>query len=101
MPDSAFQTGVASLRAAGKATSIGYLATGYGQKDPEAVKDEINRYAGWAGSYALDGIFFDEAAKGLDTLNTYTIWAKYVRATTWVSSRSFVVRASLPCAPLL
>lgn len=88
----AFKAGIASLRAAGKPTILGYVATDLGKKEVKAVEAEIQAYQGWTGAAGLDDVFFDEAATDADSVGTYTTWAKYVRAGPWATERSFVVR---------
>lgn len=96
LPDSAFQTGVASLRAAGSnSLVVGYIATGYGSKGANEVEGEIARYAGWPTTARLDGIFFDEAPNSADKLSIYQLYSDSVRAKSWVKDAGFVVRAFL------
>ena len=47
---------------------IGYVPTGYGDRDRAAVEADAARYAGW---YRIDGIFLDEVAHDVAHLPYY------------------------------
>lgn len=62
---------VRSLHQAG-ARVIGYVATGYGERDPAAVSEDIEKWREW---YGITDIFLDEAAATADAIPTYATYA--------------------------
>ncbi len=54
----------------------GYVATGYGAKDINLVKNEINNYAAW---YGVNSIFLDEAASTQSLLSYYQELYTYIK----------------------
>ena len=56
---------------------LGYVPTGYGNRDPAIVKADIDRYVEW---YGVDGIFLDEAAHSDDKAPLYQELSRHVRA---------------------
>jgi hypothetical protein len=58
---------------------LGYVATGYGDRDAAAVAADVRRYARW---YAVDGIFLDESAAGARDVAHYRALAADVRSAT-------------------
>lgn len=71
----AFQQGIALLHAAG-ARVLGYVYTGYGQRDLSRVQQDVQTYAQ---CYAVDGIFFDEVASQAALAPYYAAAASSVR----------------------
>jgi hypothetical protein len=56
---------------------IGYVATGYGQKDPGVVRAEVDR---WVNFYpAIGGFFFDEQSSGDAEVSLYADYFSYAR----------------------
>lgn len=47
---------------------LGYVMTGWGDRDPEAVAMEVDRWREW---YGVDNIFLDEAASEPGEIDTY------------------------------
>eukprot|EP00752_Nemacystus_decipiens_P003633 g3348.t2 len=47
---------------------IGYVASGYGKRDENQVKDDIDRYKEWYGRW-VSGIFLDESAHQADEIS--------------------------------
>lgn len=72
---SAFQQGIARLQAAG-VTVLGYVLTGYGQRDPALLKQDVQRYAQ---CYGVDGVFFDEVSDQASRASYYATAASAVR----------------------
>lgn len=70
---------VGNARAAGIKV-VGYVYTSYGARSAAVVKQEITNYKTW---YAVDGIFFDEAASANTPtlLNYYQDLANFTRQT--------------------
>ncbi len=59
-PNADYQVGLNTLRNAG-VTMLGYVATGYGNRNSAAVKADIDIYDT---QFNIDGIFLDEASSG-------------------------------------
>ena len=75
-PDQNYTDVIARAAAAGVRV-IGYVATGYGQKDPGAVRVEIDR---WVNFYpAVGGLFFDEQSSGDAEAPLYAEFFRYAR----------------------
>jgi hypothetical protein len=55
---------------------LGYVATGYGARDPLAVQADVERYRAW---YGLQGFFIDEAPSGRERLGYYERLRSYIR----------------------
>ncbi|KNG91237.1 spherulin 4-like cell surface protein [Aspergillus nomiae NRRL 13137] len=71
LPDANWRKAIPKLRAHPNIAVIGYVATGYGGRALSAVKRDITTYANWPtlsgdASFAVHGIFLDEAAAELD-----------------------------------
>jgi Spherulation-specific family 4 len=71
-----YQRAVEVVRKAGTQV-LGYVPTGYGDRDPAVVKADIDRYVKW---YGVDGIFLDEAAHSDDKVPLYQELSRHVRA---------------------
>jgi spherulation-specific family 4 protein len=56
---------------------LGYVHTGWGARDPAAVRADVWRYRSW---YGVDGIFFDETAHDAAQLPYYAALARDARA---------------------
>jgi hypothetical protein len=56
---------------------LGYVHTGWGARDPAAVRADVVRYRSW---YGVDGIFFDETAHDAAQLPYYAALARAARA---------------------
>lgn len=57
---------------------LGYVMTGWGERDPEAVTLEIDRWREW---YGVENIFLDEAASKPAEIGTYAGYAAKVHGT--------------------
>ncbi len=71
-----YQRAVELMREAGTQV-LGYVPTGYGDRDPAAVEADTDRYVKW---YGVDGIFLDETAHSEDKLALYQELSRHVRA---------------------
>jgi hypothetical protein len=56
---------------------LGYVPTGYGARDPAAVRADVERYRTW---YGVDGIFLDETAHDDAQLPYYQALSRELRA---------------------
>lgn len=65
---------IGSLRDAGVRV-LGYVSTGWGERDPKSVYSEIDRWREW---YGVDNIFLDEAASVPEEVGTYADYAATV-----------------------
>jgi Spherulation-specific family 4 len=65
--DAAYRRATRRAREAGVKV-LGYVPTGYGARDPAAVRADIDRYESW---YGVDGIFLDETAHDAAQLGYY------------------------------
>ncbi len=74
-PNADYQQGLATLRDAG-VTILGYVYTGYGERNIEDVKAEIDLYHQF---FEAQGIFFDEVANSADKLPYYENLYSYVK----------------------
>lgn len=72
----AYRTAVAAAQRTGTRV-LGYVHTGWGARDPGAVRTDVLRYRSW---YAVDGIFFDETAHDAAQLPYYASLARDTRA---------------------
>ncbi|OIO14958.1 hypothetical protein AUJ73_01465 [Candidatus Gottesmanbacteria bacterium CG1_02_37_22] len=75
-PDSNYKNNMQVLRNAG-VTMVGYVATGYGSKLSNNVKNEIDQYAN---CFDVKGIFFDEVNGNASFLNYYKELYNYVKS---------------------
>lgn len=71
LPDANWRKAIPKLTAHSNVAVIGYVATCYGGRPISAVQRDITTYANWPtasgdASFAVHGIFFDEAAAELD-----------------------------------
>lgn len=66
-PDPAYSNLVQAARARGIKV-LGYVYTTYGQRDPQLVRSDVERYYEW---YEPDGIFLDEASTDCDLEREY------------------------------
>jgi hypothetical protein len=71
-----YERAVRELQAAGTRV-LGYVPTGYGERDAQAVAAEVIRYEKW---YGVDGIFLDEVAHSRAHLRYYADSARTIRA---------------------
>jgi len=71
-----YQRAVEAARTAGTRV-LGYVPTGYANRDAAVVKADIDRYVEW---YGVDGIFLDEVAHSADKVPHYQELSRYVRA---------------------
>lgn len=62
--DEAWLTSVEEARALG-VTVLGYVPTGYGTREADAIDGDVNQYTTW---YGVDGIFFDEVGEDCEGL---------------------------------
>jgi hypothetical protein len=75
-PDAAYRRAARQVRAAGTEL-LGYVPTGYGARDPAAVKADIERYESW---YGVDGIFLDETAHDAANVPYYKSLSETIHA---------------------
>ncbi|KAL4804606.1 Spherulation-specific family 4-domain-containing protein [Aspergillus unguis] len=64
-PNEQYQAAITQLSTYSNVQKVGYVRTGYGDRDINAVLSEIETYAGWqaeSADLAMAGIFFDEVA---------------------------------------
>jgi hypothetical protein len=73
---SPYRDAVRAAQAAGVLV-LGYVPTGYGERDPSQVRADIDRYQAW---YEVDGIFLDEASSSEGQLGYYRALSRNVRA---------------------
>ncbi len=76
-------------------TPLGYVPTGYGQRDRDAVTAEIDRWRDW---YGVSGIFLDEASSEVADVPLYQSYADHVRA---ADGRVALNPGIVPAAPYL
>ena len=67
---------LAAARAAGSQI-LGYVPTTWGARPAAEVDADVSRYRRW---YAVDGVFFDEAASAPATLDHYAALSRHSRA---------------------
>ena len=72
----AYRSAVAAEQRTGTRV-LGYVHTGWGARDPAAVRADVVRYRSW---YGVDGIFFDETAHDAAQLPYYAALARDTRA---------------------
>jgi hypothetical protein len=70
-----YREAVAAARESG-AQVLGYVPTGYGARDPAAVRADIDRYREW---YGIDGVFLDETAHDEALLPHYRALSLFAR----------------------
>jgi Spherulation-specific family 4 len=75
-PNQDYVKGLDDLRSA-NVTILGYVFTSYGKRNLAEVKSDIDLYDKY---YNIDGIFFDEAASGVDKLDYYQELYNYTKA---------------------
>jgi hypothetical protein len=68
-----YREAVAAARESG-AHVLGYVPTGYGARDPAAVRADIDRYREW---YGVDGVFLDETSHDEALLPHYRALSQY------------------------
>lgn len=56
---------------------LGYVPTGYGSRDKNLVKDDIDKWYNW---YEVDGIFLDEQAVYTGDEDTYREYYTYIKS---------------------
>ena len=71
-----YQRAAAAAQKEGTAV-LGYVPTGYGARDPAAVRADVERYRTW---YGVDGIFLDETAHDDAHLPYYQALTRDLRA---------------------
>lgn len=72
-PDaSSYQGCVTKLKTYANAHLVGYVRTRYGKRSQADVQTDISTYAGWASTYSVQGIFFDEVQPTSKFLSFYT-----------------------------
>jgi hypothetical protein len=74
--DNNYVNGIKHLQSAG-ITVIGYVYTGYGTRDIDVVKLEIEKYRDW---YDVDGIMFDEMSNKAGNETYYEILARHAKS---------------------
>jgi Spherulation-specific family 4 len=72
----AYRSAVAAEQRTGTRV-LGYVHTGWGAREPAAVRADVVRYRSW---YAVDGIFFDETAHDPARLPYFAALARDTRA---------------------
>jgi hypothetical protein len=75
-PDPEYRRAIAAARAAGSRV-LGYVPTTWGARPAADVEADVERYRAW---YAVDGVFFDEAASDEAHLAHYRALADRARA---------------------
>ncbi|KAK7460534.1 hypothetical protein VKT23_009255 [Stygiomarasmius scandens] len=89
-PDSGYQTCIPRVRSlSDNVRVVGYVATGNGNKSPDAVANEVETYMGWGAAYRPTGIFFDEVSATTGNVQLYSSYASQVRQD--FGSDSFVI----------
>ena len=53
-------TGISKLNSFSNVKTLGYVLTGYGNRDNALVNADVDVYASWSGDLRMDGIYFDE-----------------------------------------
>ena len=74
-PNPDYQKGLKTLHAAG-VSILGYVNTGYGERDIQDVKTDIDLYVQ---CFNIDGIFFDEASSDQEKVSYYQTLYNYVQ----------------------
>jgi hypothetical protein len=87
--DTSYQPAIAAAIRSARARGIfvvGYVYTGYGQRDPAVVRDRVDAVYR---NYLLDGIFFDEAPTDCLAANPFggTNYSHYQRLSEYVRTR--------------
>ncbi|KAJ3995606.1 Spherulation-specific family 4 [Lentinula boryana] len=81
VPDTTYQACITQALSLGSnVNTVGYVLTGYGERAPADVLEDINTYMNWPVAYRPSGIFLDETAATAEYLNQYTSYANQVRA---------------------
>jgi hypothetical protein len=76
VPRPAYRSAVAAEQRTGTRV-LGYVHTGWGARDPSAVRADLLRYRSW---YGADGVFLDETAHDGGALAYYAALARDARA---------------------
>lgn len=74
--DPAYKRAIAAAREAGTRV-LGYVATGYGARDPALVRADVEHYASW---YGVTDVFLDETAHDPAQLPYYRALSRELRA---------------------
>ncbi|GAC95022.1 spherulin 4-like cell surface protein [Pseudozyma hubeiensis SY62] len=86
-PGADYSDNIKKLRATADTNQIlelvGYVATGYGDKDPGLVKSQVLQYHNWTSAIRPDGIFFDETSTSSKWLSTYSGYTDFVKSLDW------------------
>jgi len=77
-PQDKFRVAVRHARAAG-VTVLGYSATQYAQRSPQAVEADVENYKAW---YGVTGIFLDEVSSSTKQLPYYRRLDTFIHTTT-------------------
>ena len=76
--NSDWSTAIAKLKSYANCQVIGYSLTNFGERAISDVESDINMYAAWPSSYAVDGIFLDEVST--NDVSYYNTLASYVKS---------------------
>lgn len=74
-PSEPYRRAIAAARQVGSGV-LGYVRTGYGDREAAAVERDIDRYRSW---YGVDGIFLDESSPSAAQLPYYRALGRYAR----------------------
>jgi hypothetical protein len=89
-PDEAYQSALHQLSTYPNVQKVGYVRTGYAERNISDVLADVATYGGWEGQssdFAMEGIFFDEsphqyAAETVDYLERINLAVKNVTGLT-------------------
>ena len=80
-PGPEYQQCIPQLLEPANVVVLGYVASWEGVADMQAgVRTDVNTYAGWAASYRVKGIFFDEVSGQAADFATYTNFTSTARS---------------------
>jgi hypothetical protein len=77
--DTQYTTGIAALHDA-NITTVGYVYTGYANRNIDEVKQNIDSWANLYSSEGVAGIFFDEASRVAGDIDYYKTLSLYAKA---------------------
>ncbi|KAL1412240.1 hypothetical protein Q8F55_003251 [Vanrija albida] len=84
LPDTSYQSAIASLLTVPNIIVVGYVHCSYGARDPATVNADIDRYAGWErashGVLRTQGIFIDEAPWDPSLRGHLAVYAHRIRS---------------------
>jgi len=94
-PNSGYQTCIPRLRSASSTvTVVGYVATGEGQRDWNALANDVITYADWGSTFRPSGVFFDQVnptpTNLADNLQYYTNSTEWAQAS-FTGDSTFII----------